>query len=866
MSWLASPIDDRCQDGASFEALEPRVLLAVTFQFDYTLDANGFFDDQNRRDMLELAGTMLSSYLEDDLARIEQFDTNTWSARFTHPATGETNFSVPGLVVPQDTLIVYAGGRDLGAVLGRGGAGGWQAGGTQQWVDLVAARGELGALGPTDQRTDFGPWGGSITFNTEETWNFSKNQDDIETGESDFLSVALHELTHLVGFSSATDSFANLTSGSMFVGLRATQEYDDAGFPPLGPDGSHFAEGTMDEGLEVLMDPSVTVSTRKLLTRLDLAVLDDIGWQVTLPDKPDSGTEIVLSPLTGDGADAASISNGEMHVYEFTSAAGGRGFAQLSLPITSNGDLGIRVYDQADLLIASDDLGNAGATADVEFFVDGAGQGYTIEVLGLSGSNIDYTLEVDTEPVTHQKFYPEGFANNAISEFVSITNPNDFDVTFSITLRYEDPGLPVEESVVVMNRVVGAGLRNGETISDKGYLAPDLLNGGTIIKNTPYAIIVSSDGPLAVSMSHFDFSIATGESFTEITSDTWAFPRAERAPGEVNDFLVFYNPNDHVVSVVMSALVPGGPPIDLVQNVQPMRRSGWGFNFETSLPEGVYGVTVTSQAFDPNDQADHIGIVAALTHFDTVNNKGWGVLGDPTSGTNFGVLPSVERGATGDIEIAFMNIGNGPALVDLNGMFESGGTFSTALINVPNGGVVYRTGAQLGIPVGERLGLTYLEILNREVIVQVQETGFGDGTSTSATVEAGLEYVFGDAFINANKAGINYFETLSFFNLSSVAIDVTVEILFNDGVTEMVTVNVPGTSINGTDVQGGFAHLDLHELDEILNHAKLNFFGLRVTADEPFAVTLEHFDLFFGSGWEAIGAPIGITTPLDDLV
>ena len=842
-------------EGPMIESLESRVLLSISFEFDYSLDTNGFFEDQGRRDVLELAGSMLSSFLDDGLAEIQEGGQNTWTATIIHPGTGEQEFGIDGLFVPEDTLIVYAGGRELGGILGRGGAGGFSAGGSQQWLDLVTARGEPGALGPTDERTDFGPWGGSITFDTKTNWYFGSSSDDLSGSEFDFLSVALHELTHLLGFSGGTDSFVNLISGTSFMGSTANQEFDFFGPPQLDADMSHWEEGTTDEQLEVVMDPSITAGVRKLPTRLDLGALDDLGWDIELGTQPGDGQILMLSPLTGDTSVEALIEfENQVAVFEFTSLSGGRAFAQVVDEVVAL-DLGIRVYNQAGLLVASDDFGHIGADADVEFLIDGGGDGYTIEVVALSGDFGAYTLRIDTEPVVHQKYYPEGFANNNISEFVSITNPNDFEVTYTITLRYEDPGLDRDESIVAQDVTVGGGLRSGVTISDKGFLAPDLLNGGTIVKNTPYAIIVSSDGPLAVSMSHFDFSIATGESFTDVTSTQWAFPRAERRPGEVNDFLVFYNPNDHVSHVTMTLLVPGAPNIEFSQDVQPMRRSGWGFNF-ISAPTGVYGVVVTSEALDPGDEPDHIGIVAALTHFDTTTTKGWGALGDPTDGSSFGVIPSLIRSDEGDIEIGFMNLGLTSAVVQIIGTYESGLPGFATNRTVPAGSTLFVTGAQLGLINGQRASITYSSILNNPVVVQAQDTSFGDGTATGASTEVGREFVFGDAFINANQAGENYFETLSFFNPDSADIDVTVEIFFNDGVAATVTQTVGAN---------GFSHLDLHELPAILDHANLNFFGIRLSADSPFAVTLEHFDLFFGSGWRAAGAPIGFTTPLDQI-
>jgi hypothetical protein len=177
-------------------------------------------------------------------------------------------------------------------------------------------------------------------------------------------------------------------------------------------------------------------------------------------------------------------------------------------------------------------------------------------------------------------------------------------------------------------------------------------------------------------------------------------------------------------------------------------------------------------------------------------------------------------------------------------------------VPVPPSSSFFVTGTALGVVEGEAVGISYETLVGGNVFAQAQETGFGDGTSTAASTRVGREFVFGDAFINSNQAGVKYFETLNLYNPDSSDLVVTITILFNDGVE---------LSVDSTVSAGGFAQVDLHEVQELLNHAQFNFFGLRVTAASPFAVTQSHFDLFFGSGWGAAGAPVGLTTDLGDI-
>lgn len=261
------------------ELLELRVLpAALTIQIDYTYDTNHFFDTQDKKDLLQSAADIFSARITDDLLAIDPHGSSTWNAVFTNPATG-TQTSVRNLFVPADTIVVYAGGRDLSQdTLGVGGPGGYS-GVPNSFVATVDQRGQVGAA--ASRPTDFGPWGGSITFDTVGTdWYFGSAPPDSASQQYDFLSVAVHELGHVLGFGTS-DSFRTFVSNGTFTGPKADAEYDFSGKPLLASDRSHWADGTQDNGQESAMDPYIPHGERKLFTELDWAALDDIGWQTT---------------------------------------------------------------------------------------------------------------------------------------------------------------------------------------------------------------------------------------------------------------------------------------------------------------------------------------------------------------------------------------------------------------------------------------------------------------------------------------------------------------------------------------------------------------------------------------------------------
>ena len=188
---------------------------------------------------------------------------------------------------------VYAGAQNIpGSTLGIGGPGGWSGGGTSAFLNNLAVRGQLS--GANNPPTDFGPWGGSITFDNSVPWYFDSDITTVEpfVGMNDFYSVALHELAHLLGFGIA-ESWDTFVSGSTFTGAASMAENGGVAVPLDGGLG-HWANGTQSEVLwptpasprEASMDPSITVGTRKYFTELDFAGLDDIGWQVI----PEPGT------------------------------------------------------------------------------------------------------------------------------------------------------------------------------------------------------------------------------------------------------------------------------------------------------------------------------------------------------------------------------------------------------------------------------------------------------------------------------------------------------------------------------------------------------------------------------------------------
>jgi hypothetical protein len=273
---------------------------AVTITFDYRFDTAGFFDaNPQARTALEAAGRVFEHRLTDSLAAIVPDAQNTWNMYFHRPDTDALGQWVINPTVPVDTLWVFVGARDLPAgVLGETSSGGYAASGFQPWFDLLDARGQPNASGPN--ATDFGPWGGAIAFDVNGDmdgdsggWHFDHHT-AVTPGASDFYSVALRELAHLLGVGIA-DSWHRLVVGSLFIGPEAVAAHDNAPVPLA--DSGHWADDLTSTFAgwpqEAAMTRFLTTGTRKHMTDLDWAALADIGWELAPPPIP--------GDLNGDG-------------------------------------------------------------------------------------------------------------------------------------------------------------------------------------------------------------------------------------------------------------------------------------------------------------------------------------------------------------------------------------------------------------------------------------------------------------------------------------------------------------------------------------------------------------------------------------
>jgi len=286
---------------------------AIEIELDYSFDTLGFFNQPGSREAMRAAADFYERIITDSFLDITPGGSNNWSLNFNNPATG-LPVSLSNQVIPADTIRVYAGGRPLTNSNGEAGYGGRGIpNATAAWIDRVTSRGQPGGgTMPTplnSSPSDFTPWGGFVSFNTNNTWNFSQTTPSTN-GSTDFIPTALHELAHVLGLGPQSSPWTTRISNSQFIGSQAVAQF---GAPvPLSPAQDHWRDdGTcvaneVTGGFDpnnpnnvvsqtlpifgtpggrdqiVLLDPITCLfgPNLKVLTMVDIAALDDIGWDI----------------------------------------------------------------------------------------------------------------------------------------------------------------------------------------------------------------------------------------------------------------------------------------------------------------------------------------------------------------------------------------------------------------------------------------------------------------------------------------------------------------------------------------------------------------------------------------------------------
>lgn len=634
---------------------------------------------------------------------------------------------------------------------------------------------------------------------------------------------------------------------------------------------------------------SVVITGTSVNERYYVLVGDVIGnrtgeYQLTVDGAPDGGdggggggggeidfgdaSEIGLDPFNADGTATGVIGQaGERDLFMFSAPAGGDIYVQLVTPRGSLLDGLITILDAEteQAVVTSDATGIPGVNAAVRFQSAGAGQKYWVIVDGIGTGVGSYTLKVDAEPEVYRVFYPAGFTGPTIREFVSLANPNDFDITYSIILRYETGE---RDQVIVSNATLGAGSRGGVTISNA-------LEGSPVgARIAPYAVEVQAvGGPIGASMGHFDFGATTGDAFTSTISPIWNFARLERNSGVVNDFLLYFNPHNFDVNVTLTAYDANGTPVEINTLVPALRRGGLNLDQVLNLPTGVFGGVVTAQPVDSANADEFLGIVAGHSHYDIANGRGFGAIGDASGGGLDGAVPSLVQSAGTDSEVVLFNPNPFVTTVTLEGQYVRADLPDlTRVVSIPARSTVVLSGGDLGLIDGQPLGIRY--DANYPITMMGNQAQFGDADGAVGATAAGTGWFFGAAFINSQLAGDLYLETLSLYNPANTPTEISVELYFYDGTSETLVVSLGAGQFGevrlhetlGSDFENNNDRPSYFDPNAVLGRPGLNYFSVVVSAPTPIVANFTHYDLFLQGGWTNSGAALGPVNQISTIV
>ena len=300
----------------------------LSFRFDYSLDdpgngGSGFFhgENQNRRQLLELAGRSLTQHLDDSFAAVPVDDNLRWEMRLANPSPGVETIVLPGIEVAANEILVYVGARHYEgnqvAEAGFGFAGvvgpvflGPSTGLSQRdfddYVDLIRNRGQYDGRNGSPVETSV--LAATVGFDTSAHWSF-----DIDgtgsRGGTHFVSVAAHELLHVLGFGHAFGSYQTpwnaLSVDGNFVGTEAVATNEGQSLRLNA--GGHLDRDTLADGSTPLSAATLrsfnnVVGTSRL-TDVELAILDDLGYDVLRPSTAGIAASPSRQHVYGDEGD-----------------------------------------------------------------------------------------------------------------------------------------------------------------------------------------------------------------------------------------------------------------------------------------------------------------------------------------------------------------------------------------------------------------------------------------------------------------------------------------------------------------------------------------------------------------------------------
>lgn len=262
-------------------------------RLDFSLDNSDFFTTrhpQAKAVMQEVVNEIVARF-NDTLAAVNPPSRSEiqWQPAVLDPRTAALTPLPSSFRAAANEIVIYVRGNNLTGLTR--GLGGYNTIGVgyncpdqacvneaNAFISNLNTRGEAGAAASTP--SDFAPVVGAITIDTRSdvSWNFGAVGTG-DPGQSDFRAVVAHEFAHVLGFGTAP-SFNRYVSGNRFAGPKANTVFPGSANIPLNG-ASHLAYSVRD-----VVPTTMTGRFEGMLSELDFAILDDIGWELTPDIRP----------------------------------------------------------------------------------------------------------------------------------------------------------------------------------------------------------------------------------------------------------------------------------------------------------------------------------------------------------------------------------------------------------------------------------------------------------------------------------------------------------------------------------------------------------------------------------------------------